>query len=76
MKVYVVMGNDYPSAVFADEGDAKAACQRLMDEQREKHEAEDKRFGKKTHYTPRIFWRHYGFDLQPASGQEQAEKAA
>lgn len=76
MKVYVVMGNDYPSAVFTDERDAEAACKRLMDEQREKHEAEDARFGKKTHYTPRIYWRYYGFELQPASGQVSAEKVA
>lgn len=50
MKVFVVMGNDFPDAVFAKEADAEAYC-------------ESKRDGNATH-GHRIYWRVYGFDLR------------
>lgn len=53
MKVYVVMGNDYPDRVFADEKDAE-------DYRREQSTQADKRG------FPRIHWRVYAFDLIPS----------
>lgn len=53
MKVWVIMGNDFPDAVFSSE---KAA-----DKHVEKMKAEtDKRPGG----TPRIYWRSYEFTLR------------
>lgn len=53
VKVWVVMGNDYPDAVFTTEAAAKAYCE----EQK-----------KKSLYpgtsTPRIYWRTYEFELR------------
>jgi hypothetical protein len=54
MKVYVIMGNDYPDAVFRrkDEAEAYVTLKKKEDEdnQRQGH-------GK-------IYWRVYDFDLQ------------
>lgn len=49
MKVFVVMGNDYPAAVFSDIGAAEAYCNRRSKEN-------------KDGYT-RVYWRVYDFDL-------------
>lgn len=51
MKTFVVMGNDFPDAVFASEDLAEAYCV----EQRKLN-------GKNT--TPHIYWKVYAFDLQ------------
>ncbi len=50
MRVYVVMGNDFPDAVFAKADDAEAYCKR-----------ED---AKNIPHTQRIHWRFYDFELQ------------
>lgn len=52
MKVYVIMGNDYPDAVFSDKVVASAYC-----EKRKKEPANN------TYDTPRIYWRSYEFAL-------------
>lgn len=54
MKVWVLMGNDYPEAVFASEEAAEAEVKRRMDEQRAV---------KPKWAAPRIYWRTYAFDL-------------
>ena len=50
MKVYVVMGNDYPDAVFKLEQDAEKFC---SDEKKERGEQK-----------PGIYWRTYEFELK------------
>ena len=50
MRVFVLMGNDYPGAVFADETAANQACKERA--------AEDDVPGR------RIYWRLYPFELQ------------
>lgn len=75
--VYVVMGNDFPEAVFADKGEAERFAKEKMDSQKAKHAEEDARFGRKTFYTPRVFWRVYAFPLrQPAQRAEIVEAKA
>lgn len=56
MKVFVVMGNDFPAAVYASEHAAKLLCEQesAKNEQRRKDG-----FGA-------IHWRVYPFDLQGA----------
>lgn len=54
MKVYVVMGNDYPAAVYADEDAAATRC-------REEAAKNEKR---KLDGYGAIYWRYYDFDLQ------------
>ena len=54
MKLYVIMGNDYPAGVMDNETAADALCQSRMDEQKK---------GLKPYEMPRIFWRAYAFDL-------------
>lgn len=49
MKVFVIMGNDYPNAVCATEAEAKAYCA----EMRAKSDADSRM----------IYWRHYEFDM-------------
>jgi hypothetical protein len=53
MMVYVVMGNDYPAAVFDNESDAAAYCLR------KKVEGEKRRADGNSV----IYWRAYGFPL-------------
>jgi hypothetical protein len=55
MKVWVLMGNDFPEAVFADQIAAEAEVKRRMDEQR---------VGKPNWDTPRVYWRVYDFKLR------------
>lgn len=50
MKVYVVMGNDYPEAVFVEELTALQYCK--------KRDAENKKG------VARIHWAYYEFELQ------------
>lgn len=63
MKVFVVMGNDCPDSVWASEAEAERFVQAKMDAQRKVHADDDARFGRKTHYTPRVFWRVHAFTL-------------
>lgn len=55
MKIWVVMGNDFPDAVFDTEAGAKQYCK-------------DKRDANKAHREkmpgPTIYWRSYEFDLR------------
>ena len=51
LKVYVVMGNDYPKCVFTTEAVADKFCA-------------DKKAEQKANHGPRIYWRVYGFPLQ------------
>ena len=55
MIVYVVMGNDYPAAVFANEQGAQQYCVEKV-----RAEAERQRYASAT----RIHWRYYDFVLQ------------
>lgn len=55
MKVWVIMGNDYPDAVFDSENAAKSYVET-------KQAAE--RVGLRRYETPRIYWRNYEFELQ------------
>jgi hypothetical protein len=55
-KVFVVMGNDFPAAVFTTEQAAEDYCV----DQREETEAKRKR----GEGSGRIYWRVYPFDLQ------------
>lgn len=55
MKVYVVMGNDYPDCVFANE----AAADSYITEKKKA----DPSFGVK-YAAPRIYWRSYEFELR------------
>ena len=54
MKVYVIMGNDYPDAVFRRKDEAEAYV--------EKKKKEDEIQQRQGH--GRIYWRVYDFDLQ------------
>lgn len=53
MRVWVIMGNDYPDAVFASEEAANAYV--------ETKKAEPASQGQ---FSPRIYWRAYDFQLQ------------
>lgn len=55
MKVYVVMSNDYPDRVFANENTAEDYCKRKMEEQKKEL---------KPWETPRIYYHTYAFDVQ------------
>lgn len=58
MKVYVIMGNDYPSRVYADEAKAEA----FVDEKtREEKELAAKPVHQRSR--GRIYWRSYEFEL-------------
>lgn len=50
MRVFVLMGNDYPGGVFANEVEADEACKELT--------VKDNVPGR------RIYWRLYPFELQ------------
>lgn len=54
--MHVVMGNDYPAAVFSDVAQAEAYCQRMRD---------DRKGGVDTKYSAwrRIYWRVYNFEM-------------
>lgn len=55
MKVYVVMGNDYPDCVFSDEG----AADRYV-----KAKTVENKRSMETGYSRRVYWRVYLFDLK------------
>lgn len=59
MKVYVVMGNDFPECVFDNEASAKAFCDRATDENKKAIAASS---GIVSH--SRIHWRYYEFELR------------
>lgn len=64
MKVYVIMSNDYPDRVFANEADAEAFCA-------EKKSADE---NKNLLGRWRIYWRVYSFDVietPPPTNQEK-----
>jgi len=56
-EIYVVMSNDYPSAVFSDEESADSFCaaKNAEDKQEFPHR--------------RVFWRAYSFDLDKEASQ-------
>lgn len=56
MKVFVLMGNDFPDRVFANETEAGEVCKKLMD-------APSNRLG---YGGQRIYWRIYPFELEGA----------
>lgn len=57
MRVFVLMGNDYPEAAIADEAAAEARAA-LLNEEDKKLAAREGR--------GRIYWRVYGFELDTA----------
>jgi hypothetical protein len=57
VRVFVVMGNDYPDSVFASEADAEAYIQQKKDEPGNRHEHGG---------GYRIYWRAYEFELREA----------
>jgi hypothetical protein len=54
MKVWVIMGNDFPDAVFDSEEAAQRYCTTKMNDPA----------NMRKHGTPRIYWRYYEFKLQ------------
>jgi hypothetical protein len=56
MKVFVIMSNDFPDCVFAEEAKAEAYCKDKMDEQRAALT--------NSWETPRIYYRVYPFEVQ------------
>lgn len=54
MKVYVIMGNDYPECVYAKKTDADAYVE---DKKREQKKMTPEQHGS------RIYWRSYEFEL-------------
>ncbi len=55
MKVFVVMSNDYPDAVFAEKSAAEAYVKAEMTNPKNRHERSD---------VPRIYYRAYEFELR------------
>lgn len=55
--VWVIMGNDYPDAVFADEEKANAYIDKRKKEDEEK-------FKRQLGYGVKVYWRAYEFELQ------------
>ncbi len=53
--VYVVMGNDFPEAVFTDPAEAQAFCDRRREE--------DAPITTRLMPSPRIYWRFFPFKL-------------
>jgi len=53
MMIYVVMGNDYPAAVYDSESKAAAYCKEKNDENKKR----------KVDGRGHIYWRAYGFPL-------------
>jgi hypothetical protein len=62
MRVHVVMGNDFPDAVFTSSETAEAYCEQKRAADRER----DKRDGRPDYGSPRIHWRAYDFELKEA----------
>lgn len=63
--VHVVMGNDFPAAVYALEADAEAHCER--ERQRPEAIAHKKQYG-----SNRIHWRVYTFPLQASAATPES----
>lgn len=59
-KVYVIMGNDFPSAVFDSEEKAEAHVAEMREQDKVRHQKENPGM----YYSPRIHWRHYEFELK------------
>lgn len=58
MKVFVLMGNDFPEKVFANETEANEICKALMDAPSNRHiHGSGSRI---------IYWRIYPFELEGA----------
>lgn len=55
MKVYVVMGNDYPHCVFSSETVAEAYCNAKTAKEKEMSDKQIR---------SRIYWRHYEFEVR------------
>lgn len=58
MKVWVVMGNDFPDAVFVSREAAEEYCAK------ERVDEADQRIRNGDKFGPRIHWRTYEFELQ------------
>lgn len=56
MKVYVIMGNDFPDCVIADEAAADAYVAAKVEKEKAK-------LVEPWQTAPRIRWRHYEFEL-------------
>jgi hypothetical protein len=54
--VWVLMGNDYPEAVYSSEAKAEAAIS--------EHKEKVKKLNHKYGDAPRIYWRTYGFTVR------------
>lgn len=64
--VFVVMGNDYPDAVFEEEYDAQYFCASKENEDRDNYKSEHGHKGPGfARYVPRIYWRYYDFKVKP-----------
>lgn len=68
MKVWVIMGNDYPDAVIGSEEEAKDYIDKKKKEDIQKREKAMPGYG------PRIYWRSYEFDLIEKEADKQNEK--
>ena len=62
-KVWVIMGNDYPDGVFDSKDKADAYVLKKQTEDRSKWEKENIP-AKAIYYTPRIYWRHYEYEVK------------
>lgn len=60
-KVYIVMGNDYPAAVFSDKKIAEAYCYKKKKEEKPHESAVWK--------GTQIYWRSYEFTLDAEVGK-------
>lgn len=63
----MVMGNDFPDAVFSTEEAARAFCEQQLRADRE----EDARNGRRSQI-PRIYWRVWDYELDAKSPKEPA----
>lgn len=54
--VYVIMGNDFPNAVFSTEAAAKKYCVDRLAADKAEAVKENRWYG-----TPRIYWREYAY---------------
>jgi len=63
MKVFIVMGNDFPATVFATEQGAEDFCTRSRESQKKVQELAK---AQNPHsYFARIYWRVYDFEVNP-----------
>jgi hypothetical protein len=60
-KVWVIMGNDFPDSAFSDEEKAEAYVTAKKAQDRAEHDKDPQRY--KYPYSPRIYWRHYEFEV-------------